>query len=625
MLNQNYFINSNPNILDNEKGLRKIQSNSYIELCHHFLILKKRTHAVAVLPTGSGKTGLMAIAPYGISQGRVLIITPQLVIKDHVLDSLDPSAPENFWLKHNIFDNHEELPIVTEFDNTTHLSELEQSNIVILNVQKLQLKNRNSLLKMVDNDFFDMIIIDEAHHSPAKTWQDTLDYFENAKVLKVTGTPFRSDRKEIEGEVVVNYRLGQAMREGIVKTLKQFILKPEKVYLTLDNDSSKTYTIEQIEAMGLKDADYINRSVAYSEECNKQIVEASIEELTERKAQSTVPHKIIAVCCSIKHSEQVKSLYEQAGLEADVIHSKLSKAQKAEVLRKIESHQIEVIIHVAMLGEGYDHPYLSIAAIFRPYRSLAPYSQFIGRILRKVPDEQYQVPIDNIGSVIAHRDLGLDPLWREYQKEQEYTKVVELVRKSEHKEKDIEKTTGKPKANQIGNVSVEGEVLTDEEFYEYTQAAYSYEEYEEEIQQKADQLKTVFPEKTMQDLKELARNQHKPVAFNPLLKNPKKYRQTLRTEFDSQVRFDIPTEILVEFNLNKDDNTLARLPINKQFSWVVKNADNAGIIAKYLNAYLSERFGSRNKWTLKDYLNAEEYLEQIVVHLKSLIKSLTKG
>lgn len=75
-----------------------------------------------------------------------------------------------------------------------------------------------------------------------------------------------------------------------------------------------------------------------------------------------------------------------------------------------------------MLGEGYDHPYLSVAAIFRPYRSLAPYSQFIGRILRRIPDQVTANPIDNIGTVVAHRDLGLDPLWKEYMQEKDFVK-----------------------------------------------------------------------------------------------------------------------------------------------------------------------------------------------------------
>lgn len=121
---------------------------------------------MVILPTGTGKTEVMALAPFGISDGRVLIITPQLVIKDHVVDSLDPTNPTNFWMNQRVFNSFDQLPIVVEYDKYIKQSDLDYANIVILNVHKLQSRSRNSLLEQVSKDFFDMIIIDEAHHSP---------------------------------------------------------------------------------------------------------------------------------------------------------------------------------------------------------------------------------------------------------------------------------------------------------------------------------------------------------------------------------------------------------------------------------------------------------------------------
>lgn len=620
--NKDYFLTANANILENDEGLRKVQKDAYIEICNHFLLKKSKNHAVAILPTGSGKTGVMAIAPFGIANGRVLIITPQLVIKDHVLDSLDPTNPKNFWLRHNIFKDFNELPQVVEYDKDTLFEELEESNIIILNIHKLSAKSRNSLLKKVERDFFDMIIIDEAHHSPAQTWQDALEYFSDAKVLKVTGTPFRTDRKKIEGEVVINYRLGKAMKDGIVKSLKNFILKPEKVYLTIGNDRSRKYTIKEIEAMKLKDKDFVTRSVAYSPECNKHIVEASINELNKRRAGSSVPHKIIAVCCSIKHAKDVKKLYEEMSLRVAIVHSDLPKKEKIEELRKIESHQVDVVIHVAMLGEGYDHPYLSVAAIFRPFRSLAPYSQFIGRILRRIPDEEISNHLDNIGVVIAHRDLGLDELWKEYKQEQEYCDVLRAVEKAENDEKKLLKKIGNPKNSEIGSVIVEGDLQTEEEYYEYTEAAKAYEAYEKDIEEKAKQLKQIFPDKNEEDLKQLARQQTKPTVINPLLKNPKKYRMLLRKEFWEKVQYDIPATLITELKLKKEGRELANLPLKRDMRWVLKDGDNAAIIAKYMNCVLVSKYGPREKWTIDDYNNANSELNEFVTHLKKMIKSI---
>lgn len=72
----------------------------------------------------------------------------------------------------------------------------------------------DSLINRIPKDFFDMIIIEEAHHSPAKTWVETTNYFNNSKVIKITGTPFRSDDEAIVGEMIYRYRLGAAMANG---------------------------------------------------------------------------------------------------------------------------------------------------------------------------------------------------------------------------------------------------------------------------------------------------------------------------------------------------------------------------------------------------------------------------
>ena len=100
--NEHYFEMANPNIYENEE-LREPQIQGYFKIYEHFVVKNKQTHAIVVLPTGVGKTGLMGILPFHICRGRALIITPQLTIKDTVVDSLDPENPESFWFKRKIF------------------------------------------------------------------------------------------------------------------------------------------------------------------------------------------------------------------------------------------------------------------------------------------------------------------------------------------------------------------------------------------------------------------------------------------------------------------------------------------------------------------------------------------
>jgi superfamily II DNA or RNA helicase len=66
-----------------------------------------------------------------------------------------------------------------------------------------------------------------------------------------------------------------------------------------------------------------------------------------------------------------------------------------------------------MLGEGFDHQHLSVAAIFRPFRSLAPYIQFIGRIMRVVVQNDPTHP-DNLGHIVTHLGMNLDERLKEF-------------------------------------------------------------------------------------------------------------------------------------------------------------------------------------------------------------------
>lgn len=309
--NKDYFTESNPFIYENG-NLREPQIQGYFHVYEHFIVKQKQSHAVIVLPTGVGKTGLMALLPYNICKGRLLIIAPQIVIRETVIDALNPDKPDNFWIKRKIFDRPQELPSVIEFaGRKTNKEVLEAANIVVVNIQKLQSRLDSSLLNHLPEGFFDMIIIDEAHHSTARTWVETTQHFSKAKVVKITGTPFRTDKEKITGDLVYKYKLSQAMANGYVKSLENFTYIPEKLYLTIDNDDSKKYSIEELYKMGIKDEDWVSRSVAYSIECSNSVVVRSIEMLEAKLKNTSVPHKIIAVAPDIKQAKIIKELYDK--------------------------------------------------------------------------------------------------------------------------------------------------------------------------------------------------------------------------------------------------------------------------------------------------------------------------
>jgi len=122
---------------------------------------------------------------------------------------------------------------------------------------------------------------------------------------------------------------------------------------------------------------------------------------------------VIAVACSVDHARQLRALYEQRGFRAAEIHSDMPEEEREVVLNALRDRRIDCIVQVQMLGEGFDHPPLSVAAIFRPFRSLSAYIQFIGRIMR-VNVESDPQHADNEGFIVSHVGLNNDARWHDF-------------------------------------------------------------------------------------------------------------------------------------------------------------------------------------------------------------------
>jgi DNA repair protein RadD len=147
-------------------------------------------------------------------------------------------------------------------------------------------------------------------------------------------------------------------------------------------------------------------------ESNINIVDASIQWLRQLR-EGDFPHQLIAVACSLDHARQVRGLYQERGLECREIHSAMDGDEQAQVLRDLRNGVLDAVVQVQMLGEGFDHPPLSVAAIFRPYRSLSPYIQFVGRAMRvNVPNRPGHP--DNQGVVVSHIGLNIDRHWNDF-------------------------------------------------------------------------------------------------------------------------------------------------------------------------------------------------------------------
>ena len=174
-----------------------------------------------------------------------------------------------------------------------------------------------------------MIVIDEAHHSAAESWKKVLDRFPKAKIVHMTATPFRSDRQEIDGELVYRYPFRSATLKGYIKRLKASYIAPSEIVLEFRDKQGKEYTLDEI--LKLKEEDWFSREIALAKLCNQHIVDSSLQKLEELR-QTGTQHQLIAVACTINHAKDIRAMYQERGYNAEVIHSQQNEEEQKKSL-----------------------------------------------------------------------------------------------------------------------------------------------------------------------------------------------------------------------------------------------------------------------------------------------------
>jgi superfamily II DNA or RNA helicase len=305
-------------------------------------------------------------------------------IASQLHDDFDPTKSNCFYLKTGAITGRSYPEPVEIRGTATNSGDLEEADVVITNIQQLQGKD-NRWLNSLPNDFFDLILFDEGHHSVAATWETLKSHFPSASIVNFSATPLRADGQKMAGEIVYSYPIYRAIQEGYVKHLKALVLNPRTLkYVRREDGKEVEVALEEVIRFGEDDADF-RRTIVTSTETLNTIVDASIREL-ERIRQETEDqrHKIIASALNYQHCLQIVKAYRSRGRKADYVHSREDSKANDRVFAQLKAHELDVIVQVRKLGEGFDHPYLSVAAVFSIFANLSPFVQFVGRIMRVI-------------------------------------------------------------------------------------------------------------------------------------------------------------------------------------------------------------------------------------------------
>ena len=412
-MNDNIFKNCQPNVKGNPR-VREPQREAYESLLAFLEEDQNEREIGVVLPVGCGKSGCIAIAPFAFKSSRTLVVSPGLSIADQLYRDFDPTNSDMFYQKTQVLNSPPYPEPVEIRGTTTNRGDLDEADVVVTNIQQLQ-GDENRWLNSLPENFFDLILFDEGHHSVAATWENLKAKFPSAYIINFSATPLRADGQRMAGRLLYSYPIVRAISKGYVKRLKALVLNPRTLrYVRREGEQEIEVSLEEVRRLGEEDADF-RRSIVTSNETLSTIVDASIRELDRiRLETSERRHKIIASALNFEHCRQIMEAYRSRGKRTDYVHSRENCATNNSVLSKLDNHELDVIVQVRKLGEGFDHPFLSVAAVFSIFANLSPFVQFVGRIMRVI-EQNSPGNLLNQGTVIFHAGANIARRWEDFQ------------------------------------------------------------------------------------------------------------------------------------------------------------------------------------------------------------------
>jgi superfamily II DNA or RNA helicase len=413
-MQNNPFQVREPNITRNNR-LRIPQREAYATLASFASDSGGQEREVGiVLPVGCGKSGCITLTPFAFKATRTLVIAPGVPIAGQLEKDFDPSQPDMFYVKCGVLDG-QPYPEPVEIRGTTaNRADLEDADVVITNIQQFQ-GTDNRWLQNLPSDFFDLILFDEGHHNVAASWNVLREKFPQAKIVNFSATPTRADGQLMAGRILYSYPIFRAIQEGYVKRLKAVVLNPRTLrYVRRADGQEIEVSLDEVRQLGEQDADF-RRSIVTSAETLNTIVDASIRELDKLRAATGEKRlKIIASALNYQHCGQIVEAYRARKRRADYVHSLEDSVVNDRVMQKLENDELDVIVQVRKLGEGFDHRFLAVAAVFSIFSNLSPFVQFVGRIMRVIKQNAPGDVLNN-GVVVFHAGANVANRWQDFQ------------------------------------------------------------------------------------------------------------------------------------------------------------------------------------------------------------------
>ncbi len=307
-----------------------------------------------VLPTGSGKTIIMAELAKRMGKRTLLLAHREELISQAIL---------KFKLVWPDVDCGICMADQNEYERF----------VVMGSVQSCYREERLALLK---NQNFELLLIDEAHHASASSYQmiiEALGFSASSASKKlmvgVTATPMRSDAKELGNifdKQVYNVPIGSMMQQGYLSPVT----------------GRRILTKTSLKGVHTKSGDFAVgelSEVINTPERNQLVASSYLKYAKDRKG--------VVFCCDVQHCKDLAEAFQQTEITAKAIYGDMDSLERKDTLTGLKNGQIQVVTSCGVLTEGFDEPTVNCIAMARPTKFKGLYIQCIGRGLRIHPSK----------------------------------------------------------------------------------------------------------------------------------------------------------------------------------------------------------------------------------------------
>jgi ATP-dependent helicase IRC3 len=317
------------------------------------------TRQLVSLPTGSGKTVIMGALARQLKKKTILLAHREELISQ---------AVEKFKI---VWPGVDIGVCMADRDEITN-------RVVVASIQSA---SRPKRLERLQEQGFEVMMIDEAHHSVSESYQNVINGLgfsgiNNRLLLGVTATPQRSDKLGL-GETFTHITFSRSISTMIKGGyLSPIIGRKILTNLAFDRISSSNgdFAINDL-------SEAVN-----TPERNAFIASKFNEYAPERKG--------IAFCCDVQHCKDLSGAFKALGIESAAVWGDMEPIERKAALEAFKKGQIQVVTSCGILTEGYDEPTVNAVIMARPTKSSGLFTQCIGRGLRLWPGKENCLVLD---------------------------------------------------------------------------------------------------------------------------------------------------------------------------------------------------------------------------------------